>query len=150
MTFGSTIIVLFIFILAGMIVLRPFLVNNPDPEGAGLGLYDSYLAEKERIYASIEEMDLNLELDKISSEEHARGREELLYQAAVVLKKLDSHPYSARVKKTADALDSDSELEKMIAERRRKIQASQTTVCPACGESVGKGDQFCSHCGGQL
>jgi hypothetical protein len=150
MTFGSTIVVLFIFILAGMIVMRPFLVNTKDQKSPGSGSYDSLLAEKERLYASIEDLDLNLELNKISPEEHAQGRDELLYQAARVLKKLDAHPYTSRVKKTPEALSDDQELEKMIAERRKKIKSSQETVCPECGESVAKGDQFCSHCGGQL
>lgn len=150
MTLGSTIVVLFIFLLTGMLVMRPFLVKDKDQSGAGSGLYDSLLAEKERLYASIEDLDLNLELEKISLEEHAQGRDDLLHQAARVLKELDAHPYSSRSQKPRESLGADDKLEKMIAERRKKIQAAQNASCPTCGEPVAKGDQFCSHCGGKL
>ena len=149
MTLGSTIIVLFIFILAGLLVMRPFLVSAEDQNGTGSGLYDSMLAEKERLYAAIEDLDLNLELNKISPDEHEQGREELLFQAARVLKRLDAHPYSAQKKKSVD-MQSDDELEKMIAERRKQFQSQQEEKCPHCSEPIGKGDQFCSHCGGKL
>jgi hypothetical protein len=112
-------------------------------------LYDSLLAEKERLYASIEDLDLNLELNKISPEEHSQGREELLFLAAKVLKRLDAHPYSSQKKKAQDT-QSDDELEKMIAERRTQFNSPQETGCPHCSEPIGKGDQFCSHCGGKL
>ena len=150
MTTSALIIVLFIFILAGLIVLRPFLDQERGVQRSGGGLYDSLLAEKERLYASIEDLDLNLELEKISLEEHAQGRDDLLHQAARVLKELDAHPYSSRSQKPRESLGADDKLEKMIAERRKKIQAAQNASCPTCGEPVAKGDQFCSHCGGKL
>ncbi len=150
MTLVSTIIVLFIFLLASLLVIRPFLVESDDQKGDGSGSYDSMLAEKERLYGSIEDLDRDLELEKISLEEHAKEREDLLRQAAMVLKELDAHPYSTQSKVSVEALPDDDKLEKMIAERRKKIQESQMVICPTCGQSVAEGDKFCSHCGGKL
>jgi hypothetical protein len=150
MTFGSTIVVLFIFIIAGLLVIRPFMVSTQDQKSGGSGLYDSLLAEKERLYASIEDLDLDLELSKISPEEHAQGREELLIQAAKVLERLDAHPYSSQKKQAPSVQSEGDELDKMIAERRRQIKSSQEKVCSQCNLPVGEGDQFCSHCGGKL
>jgi len=150
MTLGSSIIVLFIFLLTGLLVLRPILVGSEDQDNAGTAEYDSLLAEKERLYAAIEDLDLNFELKKVSQEEHGQARQELLNQAAAVLKELDAHPSNSPRKAKHDLLSKDDKLEKMIAARREKIQGLQRLLCPGCGEPVTEGDQFCSHCGEKL
>jgi len=151
MTLGSTVIVLFLFLLTGMLVMRPFLVGAGSDHSEGAARYDSLLAEKERLFTSIEELDLSLELEKISPEEHAHSREAYLRQAARILRDLDDHPLSEKLKNLTDgSFLEDEELERMIAERRKEIAASQSDLCPSCGQPVQEGDRFCSHCGGAL
>jgi hypothetical protein len=148
MTFSSLIIVLFIFLLVGLIIFRPFLDQEMTLGSAGSSRYDSLLAERERLYAAIEELDLNLELNKISKQEYTNGRNELLANAASVLKKIEEHPLSAR--KDPDAIPpdpDDANLERMIAERRQALKAARVDVCPSCGEAISPEDQFCSSCG---
>ena len=149
MTASALVIVLFIFILTGLIVLRPFLEKGDGSIKASSGVYDSLLAEQERLLAAIEELDLDLELDKISSTEHQQDRQNLLTQAADVLRELDrySKPKQEKVKREKIDLSTDEQLEELIKERRDQIEAQRTEKCSSCGEMIGPDDQFCSSCG---
>jgi len=147
MTFTSLIIVLFIFIMASLVILRPFLIQTDSKINHSSGLYDSLLAERERLLSAIEELDLELELNKISVSEHALDRGALLSQAAEVLRELDKYSKPKKAKKTAGGNGSEDELERMIQDRRRKLKNTKTVPCASCGEPLVKGDQFCSHCG---
>ena len=131
--------------------MRPFLVTTDTGGRAGTSMRDSLVAERDRLFLAIEEIDLEFELEKISFEEHKRNRDILLYEAASVLKKLDNLPKSslANRKKTAPVQDDDY-LEKMIANRRRQLKGEMSQMCPHCGEAVEQGGQFCSQCGGAL
>jgi hypothetical protein len=151
MEFGSVLIVIFIFLLSGFYILRPFLVSTDTGGRAGSTLRDSLVAERERLLLAIEELDLEFELKKISSDEHARNREFLLFEAAKVIKEIDNLPKkgAAKQKETAPVRD-DNDLEKMIADRRKQLKGDKSMKCPHCGEAVDKGGQFCSHCGGAL
>lgn len=151
MELGSFLIVLLIFFLSGFYVLRPIFVGSSIGGRAGSTKRDSLVAERERLLNSIEELDLELELKKISDAEHARNRDILLSDAAKVLKELDELPRSktGKRKKAASPKDSD-DLEKMIAERRKQIKGEKSFKCAHCGESVEQDAQYCSHCGGAL
>jgi len=59
--------------------------KNPD---AGEALQE-LLAEKETIYAAIQELDFDLESGKLSPEDHAALRQRHEAQAAAVLKRMD-------------------------------------------------------------
>lgn len=147
MTLTSFIIVLFIFIMAGLIVLRPFLDGVGGKISRTAGVYDSLLAERERLLSAIEDLDLDLELKKISSAEHDQDRNTLLLQAADVLKELDrvSKPKSGKKAHVKDK--GDDELEKMIQDRRKKLKEQKAITCSSCGNAIAADDQFCSNCG---
>lgn len=148
MAFSSLIIVIFIFLLAGLVVIRPILEDAPGQSYGTSGQADSLLAERERLYAAIEELDLNLELQKISEEEYAQARQELLIQAAAVVEKLEKLPSSARKKKKSGRVNAgDDELDRLIAERRKALKHAKEALCPSCGKAISPADQFCSHCG---
>lgn len=151
MEFGSVLIVIFIFLLSGLYILRPFLVSTDTGGRAGSTLRDSLVAERERLLLAIEELDLEFELNKISPDENTRNRENLLIEAAAVIKELDNLPKSkAATKKKAAPVRDDENLEKMIADRRKQLKGEKSLKCPHCGEAVEKGGQFCSNCGGAL
>jgi len=112
---------------------------------------DALVADRERLLHSIEELDLEFELKKISSKEHSRNRDLLLSEAAKVLKELDNLPKSSTKKrKSAAPVQAGDDLENMITDRRKQLKSDISTKCPHCGEAVDKGAQFCSQCGGAL
>ena len=75
MEFSSILIVIFIFVLSGFIIMRPFLVEEKTTRKSGSSRTDSLTAEKERLLLAIEELDQEFELEKISSVEHNRNRD---------------------------------------------------------------------------
>jgi rubrerythrin len=151
MALSSFLIVLVIFILAGFVIIRPFLVEV-DTRGTTLPRKnDSLLAEKERLLSSIEDLDLEYDLKKISSREHTRNRDILLSQAAEVLMKLDKLEKTAPVeKRISSAPSGEDDLEKMIKARRRELKGEKSSYCSHCGKTVKPDDQFCGQCGEKL
>ena len=151
MTVSSFIVVLFIFILSAVVIMRPFLDPQKKGKSISSGSYDALLAERERLYSSIEELDLALDLKKISPEDHAQSRTLLLNQAALVLAQLDKiggKPKKQRkMDKTSDVGD---QLEQMIKVRRETLRKDKSANCPHCGEPVESNDQFCRKCGGAI
>ncbi len=151
MSFGSLLIVLLIFILSGYYIIRPFLVKSELTGRSISSIYDSLSAERERLLLAIEELDLELELNKISSKEHSRNRDILLAEAAEVLRKLDKYQKSGKGKKVAPVKAKlDDDLEKMINDRKKQLKAEKSQFCSHCGKKVKDNDQFCSHCGEAL
>jgi len=151
MEFSSILIVIFIFILSGIFVLRPFFVDEKTSGRAGSSRIDSMMAEKERLLLAIEELDQEFELEKISEEEHNRNRDILLSEAADVINQLDKlqKPSSSR-KKAVQQPKADDDLERLINERRLQLKNEKSLNCPKCGKTIGEGAQFCSHCGEAL
>ena len=148
MEFSSLLIVIFILILSGVFIMRPFLVKEKTPRRVGSSRIDSLLAEKDRLLLAIEELDQEFELEKISSEEHNRNRDILLAEAAEVIKQLDKlqKPSSSKKNNVAPP-ETDDDLERLINERRQQQKSEKSQKCPKCGKTVDKGAQFCSHCG---
>ena len=148
---SSFLIVLVIFILTGVIIIHPFLVET-DTRGAPVPeKYDSLTAERERLLSSIEDLDLEFDLEKISSREHTRNRDILLSQAAEIIKQVDKLEKKIPAhKRISSAQDSEDDLEKMIEARRRELKGDKSNFCPHCGKAVKPEDQFCGQCGEKL
>ena len=151
MALSSFLIVLVIFVLAGIIIVRPILEEQNISSPVVPQKYDSLLAERERLLSSIEDLDLEHDLQKISSQEHTRNRDILLSQAAEVLVQLDKVekkvPRNMRVSSPPDDKD---DLEAMIEARRRELKGDESSFCSHCGKAVKPEDQFCGKCGEKL
>ena len=151
MTFGSLLITLGIFLLSVLYIIRPFFEEGETSRQVSSGKHDSLLAERERLYSSIEDLDLEFDLEKISGKEHTRNRDLLLIQAAQVLMELDqlSGPKKKRPKPSESPIIED-DLEAMINARRRELKREKTSSCSHCGTPVNPEDQFCGQCGEKL
>jgi hypothetical protein len=151
MALSSIFILLGIFLLAGVIIIRPLFVESDTGLGSNQGEYDSLLAEKERLLSSIEDLELEYELKKISSKEYTRNRDLLLAEAAEVLKQLDKIAVPLKdAPRTSPATKAGDDLDALIEARRRELAGEKSSGCPHCGKNVKADDQFCSHCGKEL
>jgi len=153
MDIGSVFVILGIFLLAGLFVIRPFFDQERKGEDRVRHRYSHLIAEKERLLAAIQELDLDLELKKISPEDHTKKRSQLTVEAAQVLRELD------QLKGVKPGLQADSasagggeldELEALISSRRKEIKGSAAVFCPHCGEQVQADDQYCTYCGEKI
>ena len=151
MALSSTFGLLVIFALAAYIIIRPLLEESNTRKSVLPGKYDSLLAERERLFSSIEDLDLAFDLQKISSLEHTRSRDLLLKEAAEVLKQLDKVETKLHKTRGLSAPPTvEDDLEKMIEARRLKLKGEKPKFCSHCGKPVKSGDQYCTHCGEEL
>ncbi|MCJ7718058.1 MAG: zinc ribbon domain-containing protein [Anaerolineales bacterium] len=151
MAFSSFLIVLVIFVLTGSIIVRPFLVEQHTGSPDVPQKYDSLLADRERLLSAIEDLDLEFELEKISSKDHSRNRDILLAEAAEVLVQLDKlEKRVPKNKRISSPTESGDDLEEMIETRRRELKGDKSSFCSNCGKAVKLEDQFCGQCGEKL
>jgi hypothetical protein len=152
MDIGSVLVIIGIFLLAGLFVVRPFFERERKDGDRVRHRYSHLIAEKERLLEAIQELDLDLELNKISPEDHARKRSQLTAEAARVLEELDhlqgADPGLSKAQPAAD--EEVDELEALISSRRKELQGSPEAFCPHCGKQIQEGDQYCTHCGDKI
>jgi hypothetical protein len=95
MAIPSILIVIFLFLITALIILRPILVESKEDRGA-TNEVDALLAEKERLFAAILDLDQAHELKKISDQDYEINRNQLLHQAADLMQKLDQRSQSEK------------------------------------------------------
>jgi len=114
-------------------------------------------AERERLIASLQDLDFDRQLGKIPEADYPIQRNALLSQGAVLLRQLDELDAprkgpgaGAPEPVPADATTSEDELEMLIAARRRTRMERSARSCPGCGKMVHRSDRFCPRCGARL
>lgn len=152
MDLGSFFVILGIFLLTLLFLVRPFL-EEKDQNGQDRGQrYSQLAAEKESLLSTIQELDHDLELQKISPDVHHQKRAQLAQKAARVLEKLDQlQGKSSPAAGTQSGTDpEDDELEALISSRRQELKEEVGGYCPHCGGEVKLSDQYCTHCGEKI
>ncbi|HPV05501.1 MAG TPA: zinc ribbon domain-containing protein [Aggregatilineales bacterium] len=150
-------------LFVGAFIVQPFF-NAEGGERAGrerrraasaLRQRADLLAERNRVYAAIRDLDFDYKTNKVSDEEYAEQRYRLVAECVEILQMLDALP--------ADDPDADP-LEAMIARYRRgegvvlapepaparAAAARAARYCPRCGAAAQAGDRFCGSCGTRL
>jgi hypothetical protein len=168
MEFGAILLILAIGLLVGVFISRPFydrrFETQPLVSHQAVGRSDqdasALLAEKDRILNTLMDLDFDLAMGKTSPEEYPAQRAALLKSGADVLRKLDTiaPAAAAAAVRPARQAESDDEIERLIAARRREMRqaaGSERTekasgFCPKCGRPVQKADRFCPKCGANL
>jgi len=164
---GAFFLVLALALLVGMFISRPFMLleNEPEPDGtegdkAGQPQEDplrsTLLAERERLFSALQELDFDNNLGKIPAEDYPPQRAVLMHAAAEALRKLDELAPAAVAAEAYQppvppapvvAEPADEALDLAIAARRRSRMEKAVGFCPRCGKPVKKSDKFCSRCG---
>ncbi len=149
----SSLLALAAVIVVGIFIAQPFFAPRGGGEGGGgaggaaLRRRAGLLAERNRLYAAIRELDFDHSVDKVSDEEYAQQRYRLVAQGVEVLQQLDALP-------EPDA--EEDPLEQLIAAARSGGPLPATAApagasfCPQCGQRAQPGDRFCAACGAAL
>mgnify|MGYP001195538496 CR=1 FL=1 len=151
MSFPAVVVLIFVFLLSGIVIMRPFL-EDMDGESLPQEVYpelDSLLAEKERLLSAIEELDRDHQLSRISDDDYSNSRERLVHQTARVFQKLDQ--IQLPVEKTTPGTEIiDKELAGYIESGWKEIDLAGERTCASCGSQVAENDRFCRNCGTEL
>ncbi len=103
------------------------------------------LAQRDGLYATLRDLDLDFQLGKLDEADYRGLREKYLSRAAAVLHEIDAF------RSNGGGASLDDELEREIAALRRstaeKGGAAGARVCRNCGRSFQDGDRFCGKCG---
>ncbi|NKB67918.1 MAG: hypothetical protein GKR89_12730 [Candidatus Latescibacteria bacterium] len=116
---------------------------------------------KEQLYASIKELEFDLTLGKLSTEDYQRLRAELEDQALAMIQQLDqvqdpteTATLHARIEADVQALDAhiEADVQELDTPVEADAQALDTppkieAYCGACGAKRRPADRFCPHCG---
>jgi hypothetical protein len=118
-----------------------------------LRLRADLLAERNRIYAEIRDLDFDYKTNKLTDEDYAAQRYALVARGVDLLKRLDDLP-------AVSASSDNDAIEAAIASVRgggspvelagAGGSKARAAFCPQCGQAVQPGDRFCSVCGARL
>ena len=171
MEIGSIFLVLAILLGVGMYVAQPFLERRSRKLATEAHETSALLAERDRVVNALQELDFDVNLNKIPAEDYPVQRAELLKKGAEVLKRLDALALTpnlspkGRGENAADRIESavaarradlsstqetvrdDDDVEALIASRRKIRKEKSGGFCPRCGKPMLISDRFCPHCG---
>ena len=140
----ALVILLLAFVVMGypLYAARPRAWASPS---SGLG---DLIAQRDGIYATLRDLDLDYQLGKLDDADYRERREKHLARAAGVLKRLDVW------RDQSPNAVGDAELEREIAAFRQvKPSANgngRSRYCSNCGHPAGSDDRFCGKCGHAL
>ncbi|HEC22646.1 MAG TPA: zinc ribbon domain-containing protein [Chloroflexi bacterium] len=147
-------------IIVGAYIAQPFFAARRGEGGGGQGgrrtasllrRRADLLAERNRLYRAIRDLDFDYQTNKVSEEDYQAQRHRLFAEAVEVLQQLDSLP-------ALDETPESDPIEAAVAALRQGTApeevvsgpAAEGEVCPQCGEPVSESDRFCGACGARL
>jgi hypothetical protein len=153
MDLGSILIGLALALLTAAFVARPLIERpgmNMTPEHRRLSTLE---AERDRVLASLQELDLDYAMGKVLEADYRTARAELVTRGASTLKAIDD--LSGGVGEEAAAAspsqdDWEAEIEVAVLRLRGHAEEAAAGFCGQCGQPVVGGDRFCARCGARL
>lgn len=116
---------------------------------AGMGgASNDLVAQRDGLYSTLRDLDLDYELGKLSREDYQTRRERYVTRASLVLERLDI----VRGEQENQGSASD-EIERQVTALRQSSEGKATLpdmACPNCGRVYNVGDLYCGRCGHTL
>jgi hypothetical protein len=161
MELPTGLLALVVAIIVGAFVAQPYFSRRGEGGGQvgrrtaqALRQQADLLAERNRIYAAVRDLDFDYKTNKVSDEDYTAQRYALVARGVEVLQQLDGLPAldeapgADPVEAAVAALRAGSE--GVPAASPGKHAAGAEGFCPQCGGPVFHGDRFCGSCGASL
>lgn len=149
MDISAIIVVLALALVVGAFVARPLLRGGTRAASEAEQELSVFEAERDRILAALQELELDFKMGKILPEDYQASRAEWMAQGVRALKQIDlleDHQAGAR-ESGAPPPDLETELEAAVARLRGSQGETRSGFCSRCGAALVAGDRFCSRCG---
>jgi hypothetical protein len=163
MDIPTELMALVIVMIVAAFVAQPFFARGADGPArsakrtaAALRQKADLLAERNRIYAAIRDLDFDYKTNKVADEDYAAQRHRLVAQGVEVLQKLDSlpaldeSPEADPIEAALLALRAGGSVGAALAGAEAAQPGEQAGFCPQCGAPYQRSDRFCGVCGAKL
>ena len=162
MEIGAILFSLAMILLVAAYVLQPIAGSERAEPRDTSGRLSGMQAERDRVLDSIQEIDLDHSMDKVSEEDYRRQRRALALEGAEILRQIDELQGTGKrtIESGAEPTGNtpEMELEAAVAQLRGKsspassqiVESDSRGACPECGEAIFHGDRFCANCGAAL
>lgn len=145
------------FVIIGLIIGAAFYIINPllKPgrfQGAIALETDEMLVElklkKEEAYATIRELEFDLNMGKLSKEDYEILKAQYTHGAIDCIKAIDELKKNIKRQTNLSAKDLENEIEREIpALNACEFAQAADLFCTQCGQKLSAADRFCSKCG---
>jgi hypothetical protein len=150
MDIGAILIILGVIVLAGVFVARPLLERQPLEEPAQSRQLSGIQAELDRVLATIQELDMDSAMGKLTDEDYQAQRQSWVSRGAALIKERDQMAGVGAGSAVGAGGALDARIEAEVAMLRRDRAVAPAGYCPQCGQPAQSGDRFCVHCGASL
>ena len=145
------------FVIIGLIIGAAFYIINPllkpgRMKGAIALETDEMLVElnlkKEEAYATIRELEFDLNMGKLSKEDYEIIKAQYAHSAIDCIKAIDELQMSRNSQAGPAEKDLENEIEREIpALNAGEFAQAADLFCTQCGQKLSAADRFCSKCG---
>ena len=148
------VVIIGLIIGAGFYIISPLL--KPDQfNGSCAAGAEEILTElnlkKEGAYATIRELEFDLNMGKLSKEDYKILKVQYMSDAIDCIKAIDELQMNKNRQTGLPAKDLENEIEREISVFRASGLATAVEVfCTQCGQRASSEDRFCSKCGAEL
>ena len=106
---------------------------------------------KEAAYATIRELEFDLNMGKLSEEDYRILREQYKLDAIRCLKEIDTLRMNQKITENLSEEDLEEEIERQVAFFRKRHHGRNGSIfCVKCGTEISYQGRFCHHCGARL
>ena len=147
---GSILITLALVLLAAVFIARPLIEGGEKALTEEDRQLSASKAELEKVLASLQEMDMDYAMQKISPEDYQVGRMPLVSRGAGLMKVIDQLEGRGASADHPAVSESESEIEAEVARIRGRGETYPGGFCGHCGQPVQAGDRYCVRCGSPL
>ncbi|NIA31757.1 MAG: hypothetical protein GWP06_17840 [Actinobacteria bacterium] len=148
-------IVIIGLLLASAVYIISPLLKPGQADGAFAPKTDEMLAElhfkKEGAYATIRELEFDLNMGKLSAEDYETLKAQYMFEAVGYIKTIDELQMNRNRQTSLPEKDLEKEIEQEIPALRSTGSAKTANVfCSQCGQRASSSNHFCAKCGTKL
>jgi hypothetical protein len=148
------IVIIGLIVGAGYWIISPLLKSdhlNSSLTSESDERFKQLTSEKEGAYATIKELEFDLEMGKLSTEDYETLKGQYMLEALDCMKEIDALQSNQSRKESLTEKDIEDEIEQEVSQlRNNRSKKTDGVFCTHCGTKASSEDRFCSKCGTRI